>query len=364
MNEAAVLSPAKRYAAYLQRPGFSVDPSQAAAVGALQALYEELIAKPPIRSLSGKITRYPAVKGLYFWGGVGRGKTWLMDVFFDALPFNRKRRTHFHRFMLDIHERRRAYPGERDPLQKVASDIADETRVLCFDEFFVSDIADAMILGRLIEALFARGVTLVTTSNIVPDGLYKDGLQRQNFLPAIAVLKANVKVVNVDGGTDYRLRYLTDADLYLTPCNAGSEHKLSEYFHHFAGTHGNEKVQLEIHGREITAKRHAAGVSWFEFCDLCEGPRGAADYIELARTHRTVLLSQVPVFTQFSEDSARRFITLIDEFYDRNVKLIVAADAPVNKLYQGDRLSFEFARTESRLIEMRSAEYLGQAHKP
>ena len=356
-------TPAERYAADLQREGFSADTSQAGAITALQALYEELIAKPPVRRFGSSVLRYPPVKGLYFWGGVGRGKTYLMDAFFDALPFTRKRRTHFHRFMLEVHERRRHHPGERDPLAKVAAEIAAETRVLCFDEFFVSDIADAMILGGLMKALFAQGITLVATSNIAPDGLYKDGLQRANFLPAIAVLKQNVAVLNVDGGTDYRLRHLTDADLYLTPCNAAARGQLSAYFQRFAGTDGEPTVRLDVNGREITAHRHAPGVAWFTFPDLCEGPRGAADYIELARTHRTVLLSDVPVFTPFSEDSARRFITLIDEFYDRCVKLIVAAEAPVQKLYQGDRLTFEFARTQSRLIEMRSVEYLQQGHK-
>jgi len=358
------LTPAARYASDLQRQGFAADDAQALAVAALQKLYDELLAKPPKRSLTSSRLRYPPVKGLYFWGGVGRGKTYLMDVFYEALPFSRKRRTHFHRFMLDVHERRHRYPNLRDPLLKVAEEIAAETRVLCFDEFFVSDIADAMILGRLMEALFARGVTLVTTSNIVPDGLYKDGLQRANFLPAIAVLKNHVQVLNVDGGIDYRLRQLTDAELYLTPCDPACERKLADYFQRFAGTEGSAGVTLTIHGRELIARRHAEGVVWFDFCELCEGPRGAADYIELARTHQTLMLSQVPVMTVADENEARRFITLIDELYDRNVKVVVAADAPVESLYRGDRLVFEFERTQSRLIEMRTLEYLRQPHRP
>lgn len=357
-------SPAARYAADLQREGFAADTAQASAVAALQALYEELVAKPPKRSLTSGKLRYPPVKGLYFWGGVGRGKTYLMDVFFDALPFTRKRRTHFHRFMLDVHERRHRYPNLKDPLAKVAEEIAEETRVLCFDEFFVSDIADAMILGRLMEALFAKGVTLVTTSNIVPDGLYKDGLQRANFLPAIAVLKNNVAVLNVDGGVDYRLRHLTDAELYLTPCDTACEARLADYFARFAGTAGMAGVTLTIHGRELIAHRHAEGVVWFDFSELCEGPRGAADYIELARTHHTLMLSQVPVLTVTDENEARRFITLIDELYDRNVKVVIAADAPAESIYRGDRLVFEFERTRSRLTEMRTLEYLRQPHRP
>lgn len=358
------LSPAARHAADLQREGFAADAAQTQAVAALQGLYEELIAKPPKRSLTTGKLRYPAVKGLYFWGGVGRGKTYLMDVFFEALPFTRKRRTHFHRFMLDVHERRHRYTKVRDPLAKVAAEIAEETRVLCFDEFFVSDIADAMILGQLMTALFARGVTLVTTSNIVPDGLYKDGLQRVNFLPAIAVLKAHVRVLNVDGGVDYRLRHLTNADLYLSPCDTPCEAKLADYFARFAGGTGREGVTLTIHSRELITRRHAEGVVWFDFNALCEGPRGAADYIELARTHHTLILSHVPVLTVNDENEARRFITLIDELYDRGVKMVIAADAAIDQLYRGDRLVFEFERTKSRLIEMRTVEYLQKAHLP
>lgn len=360
----AARSPAARYAADLTRDGFASDAAQALAVDALQKLYEELIAKPPRRGLTSGRLRYPAVKGLYFWGGVGRGKTYLMDVFFEALPFSRKRRTHFHRFMLDVHERRRKYPNVTDPLGKVAAEIAEETRVLCFDEFFVSDIADAMILGQLMTALFAKGVTLVTTSNIVPDGLYKDGLQRANFLPAIEVLKANVQVLNVDGGVDYRLRHLTDAELYLTPCDAACEAKLADYFKRFAGAEGSEGVTLTIHGRDLIARRHAEGVVWFDFNTLCEGPRGAADYIELAHTHHTLMLSHVPVLTANEENEARRFITLIDELYDRSVKMLIAAATPIDQLYRGDQLVFEFERTKSRLIEMRTVEYLRQPHLP
>ena len=359
-----LLSPRQRYQQDLQREGFSADPAQALAVDALQTVYEQLLAQPPKRRLGSSRLRWPAVPGLYFWGGVGRGKTYLMDLFYEALPFSRKRRTHFHRFMLDVHERRRRYPDMRDPLGKVAEELADEVRVLCFDEFFVSDIADAMILGRLMEALFARGVTLIATSNIAPDGLYKDGLQRQNFLPAIETLKRHVRVLNVDHGVDYRLRYLTDAQLYLSPCDSACEEKLALYFRRFAGQDGQHCVNLDIHGRELTARQRAPGVVWFDFGELCEGPRGAADYIELAHLHHTLLLSRVPQLTVADENEARRFITLVDELYDRGVKLIVAADVPLEQLYRGERLLFEFARTRSRLQEMRSLEYLKQPHKP
>ena len=360
----ALASPAERYARDLAGGRFAADPAQAAAVAALQKVYEQLLAKPPKRRLGSSRLVWPPVQGVYFWGGVGRGKTWLMDLFYEALPFSRKQRTHFHRFMLDVHERRRRYPEQRDPLALVAAEIAEQTRVLCFDEFFVSDIADAMILGRLMESLFQHGVTLVATSNIVPDGLYKDGLQRQNFLPAIDVLKRNVKVLNVDHGIDYRLRHLTDAQLYLSPCDTACEARLADYFRRFAGSDGQSGRTLDIHGRELIARQSAEGVVWFDFPELCEGPRGAADYIELAHTHHTLILSRVPVLTVYDENEARRFITLIDELYDRGVKLVIAADAPLEQLYRGERLQFEFVRTRSRLQEMRSLEYLRQPHRP
>lgn len=358
------MGPAERYARDLAGGRFAPDPAQAAAVAALQTVYEQLLAKPPKRRLGSSRLVWPPVQGVYFWGGVGRGKTWLMDLFYESLPFSRKQRTHFHRFMLDVHERRRRYPEQRDPLALVADEIAQQTRVLCFDEFFVSDIADAMILGRLMERLFKQGVTLVTTSNIEPDGLYRDGLQRQNFLPAIAVLKRHVRVLNVDHGIDYRLRHLTDAELYLNPCDPACEERLATYFHRFAGGDGEAGVSLDLHGREVIARRQCNGVAWFDFAELCEGPRGAADYIELAHTHHTLLLSRVPVLTVYDENEARRFITLIDELYDRGVKLVIAADAPLEQLYRGERLQFEFARTRSRLQEMRSLEYLRQPHRP
>lgn len=358
------MGPAARYAQDLAGGRFAPDPAQAAAVAALQTVYEQLLAKPPKRRLGSSRLVWPPVQGVYFWGGVGRGKTWLMDLFYESLPFSRKQRTHFHRFMLEVHERRRRYPEQRDPLALVAEEIARQTRVLCFDEFFVSDIADAMILGRLMESLFKQGVTLVTTSNIEPDGLYRDGLQRQNFLPAIAVLKRHVQVLNVDHGIDYRLRHLTDAQLYLSPCDPACEQRLGDYFRRFAGGDGEAGVSLDLHGREVIARRQCNGVAWFDFAELCEGPRGAADYIELAHTHHTLILSRVPVMTVYDENEARRFITLIDELYDRSVKLVIAADAPLEQLYRGERLQFEFARTRSRLQEMRSLEYLRQPHRP
>jgi len=356
------LPPRERYARDLARPGFTADPAQARAVEALQQVHDELIARPPKKRL-GRL-RWPPVKGLYLWGSVGRGKTYLMDGFYESLPFSRKRRTHFHRFMLEVHERRRQFPDEQDPLARVAEALAAETRVLCFDEFFVSDIADAMILGRLFDALFGHGVTLVATSNVAPDQLYKDGLQRQNFLPAIALLKKHCAVQHLDSPTDYRLRALTHAEIYHHPCDAAAETNLSGWFSEIAPEPGVENATVAVHGRAIPARRLAEGVAWFDFPSICQTARSAADYIEIARTHHTVLISRVPQLKPEDEDAARRFITLVDEFYDRGVKLILAADVASGKLYAGRKLGFEFQRTLSRLTEMQSQEYLARPHLP
>lgn len=353
-------TPQARYAQDLKREAFSHDPAQVHAVDALQRVHDDLIASPPKKRL-GRL-RWPRVGGLYLWGGVGRGKTYLMDVFHESLPFTRKRRTHFHRFMHEVHERRRHYPNEQDPLKLVARDIAEQARVLCFDEFFVTDIADAMILGRLLEALFADGVTLVATSNLPPDALYKDGLQRQNFLPAIERLKKNCAVLRVDGGTDYRLRALTAAEIYHAPCDAAAEANLARWFTALAAGPVLEAAALTVEGRDIATRQQTEGAVWFEFAALCETARSAADYIEIARTHHSVLLSRLPRLTADRDDAARRFITLVDEFYDRGVKLILAADVPLPQLYAGKRLAFEFQRTISRLTEMQSREYLGKPH--
>jgi len=356
------LAPRERYARDLARPGFAADPAQARAVEALQKIYEELIAKRPRRRLGAP--RWPAVKGLYLWGSVGRGKTWLVDAFHESLPFSKKRRTHFHRFMLEVHERRKQHADEQDPIGKVAADIAAEARVLCFDEFFVADIADAMILGRLTEVLFERGVTLVATSNAPPQQLYKDGLQRERFLPAIQRIQKHCAVLQLDSPTDYRLRALTHAEIYHSPCDAAAEANLAAWFDEIAPDEGRAGGSLAVEGRKIAARKLADGVAWFDFAAVCATARAAADYIELARTHHTVLLSRVPQLTPDDEDTARRFITLVDEFYDRGVKLILAADVPREKLYAGKRLAFEFQRALSRLVEMQSQEYLARPHLP
>lgn len=359
------LSPYARYRHDLAENAFVADPAQAQAVAALQHVYEALIARPPRqRHIGRNRMRWPKVRGLYLWGGVGRGKTWLMDAFFTSLPFTRKQRTHFHRFMLEVQDKLNQHRDEQDPLHKIAREIAGRVRVLCFDEFHVSDIADAMILGRLFDGLFARGVTLVATSNVAPDDLYRDGLQRERFLPAIEMLKRNTTVLNVDGDTDFRLRALHAAPLYLCPADETADAQLARHFTAIASGAITEDGEINLHNRSIPARRIAEGIAWFDFAALCEGPRGSADYVELARLDHTVVISGVPRFDADHEDAARRFITLVDEFYDRGVKLILSAAAPVSNLYRGERLRFEFERTASRLTEMQSREYLAKPHLP
>jgi len=364
------MTPLERYQADLKRPDFFHDAAQENAVRHLQRLYDDLMvaqnSKPGMfGKLFGKKDQTP-VKGLYFWGGVGRGKTYLVDNFFDALPFEQKVRTHFHRFMKRVHEEMRTLKDQKNPLTVIARRFADEARIICFDEFFVSDITDAMILGTLMEELFKNGVTLVATSNIVPDGLYKDGLQRARFLPAIALIKEHTETVNVDSGIDYRLRHLEQAELFHFPLNEAAEKSMRDSFK--ALTNNSIKViendPLMIENREIRALRTCDDVAWFDFRELCDGPRSQNDYIELGKLFNTVLLSHVEQMSVTVDDIARRFINMVDEFYDRNVKLIISAEVELKDLYTGGRLNFEFQRTLSRLLEMQSHEFLTRAHKP
>lgn len=355
-------SPLERYQRDLKRKGFVADAAQQRAVEHLQRLHEELSKPRPKLRFSLRRPRPEPVQGLYLWGGVGRGKTYLMDCFFETLPLRRKLRTHFHRFMLDVHHRRKRYLEEQDPVALVAEEIASEARVLCFDEFFVSDIADAMILGRLTEVLFREGVTLVATSNIEPDGLYRGGLQRERFVPAIERIKAHCRVLQVDSPNDFRLRALTAAPLYYTPADSEAEAAFRRMFDRLSGDTYAQNVEIDILGRPVPTRRVASDVVWFDFKDLCRTARAAADYIELSRCYHTVLLSGLPQLGEADEDAARRFVNLVDEFYDRAVKLVIAADVPMLEIYAGRRLAFEFQRTESRLIEMQSEEYLQRPH--
>ncbi|WP_111495759.1 MULTISPECIES: cell division protein ZapE [Marinobacter] len=363
------MTPWERYQNDLQKDGFEKDAAQADAVRRLQALYDKLVESESQRE--GTFSRLKRklrggdkepVQGLYFWGGVGRGKTYLMDTFFEALPFERKMRVHFHRFMQRVHNELKTLKGTKNPLETVGQRFADEAAVICFDEFFVSDIGDAMILASLLDTLFRNGVTLVCTSNIVPDGLYKDGLQRARFLPAIDLLNKYTDVVNVDGGVDYRLRTLEQAQLFHSPLGDEAFQSLRHSFRNLADEY-RDNVDLEVNGRKMHALSCAEDVIWFDFKALCDGPRSQNDYIELAREYHAVIVSDVPVLGRENDDQTRRFINMVDEFYDRNVKVIISAAAPIHELYSGGRLSFEFERTESRLLEMQSKEYLEAPHK-
>lgn len=361
-------SVAALYRAECARLGYQADPAQEGIVAALDALRERLLAPAPktglLKGLLSRKRAHEPQRGLYIWGGVGRGKTWLMDLFFHSLPFKNKQRSHFHRFMQAIHEELKKHPDSADPLELVADRIAAHSRVLCFDELFVADIADAMLLGNLFRALFARGVTLVATSNVPPDDLYKDGLQRARFLPAIELIKAHTEIIHMASGTDYRLRMLERATTWFDSHANDHEREMERLFVEIAGHAGRDGTTLELNHRRVHVRKQADDVIWFTFKELCDGPRSQADYIELARCYHTVFVSDVPILTPELENQARRFITLVDEFYDRAVKLVVSAAAPIQTFYRGSKLTFEFERTTSRLIEMQSQAYLAREHKP
>ncbi|NVK42412.1 MAG: AFG1 family ATPase [Oceanospirillaceae bacterium] len=377
------MTPSERYKALQQRPDFEPDPAQREALAALDQLYAGLVAPRPIL-----LRRKTTTPGLYLWGPVGRGKTLLMDLFCECLPDGWALRLHFHRFMARIHRELTALSGTADPLRQIARTLAGQHRVLCFDEFQVTDIGDAMLLGRLLEALLSHGLVMVATSNLPPEALYRDGLQRERFIPTIRLLEQQLLVHNLDGGRDHRQRQLDRVEtLFPHP----ADDRLEQLFRQRAGSDGIEGV-LHVCGRPVPARRHADGVVWFDFSALCEGPRSALDYIWLAERYHTLLLSDVPVFdgkvrewikargTEDSErgsgstgerqvrwsamdDPARRFISLVDETYDRNVRLYLSTRAPLEALYRGGRLSFEFERTRSRLIEMQSRDYHACRHR-
>ena len=350
----------------LERRDFVRDPAQHEAVLILQRIYDELLQtgnpKPGLWSgWFGKNTVKP-VKGLYLWGGVGRGKTYVVDEFFECLPFDGKKRIHFHRFMRKVHEQLKQSRHLQDPLVGIASGFAGEFRVLCFDEFIVNDIADAMILGGLLKHLFDQGVTLVATSNIHPDYLYKDGLQRDRFQPAIDLIKAHTTVYEMRGETDYRLQYLDKAEIYFFPHDEPAVCGLERNFAHIASEPARAGVVLEIEGRELYPLHHALGVVWFDFEEICAGPRSQNDYLELARCFHTIIVSDIPALTTETDDHARRLINLVDILYDRNVKFMGSGCCPPSELYQGKRLRQEFERTASRLTEMQSHDYLARPH--
>jgi len=352
------------YEAQLRARGFKSDPAQRAAVQRLQNLYTELICFKAARSSTlRRLFNKPRMpRSVYFWGGVGRGKSFLMDCFFDAVPYKRKRRVHFHAFMQEVQNDLKDHNYEPDPLQKVAERIARQTRLLCFDEFHVSDIADAMILGRLLEALFARGVIFVMTSNYPPDGLYPNGLMRVNFLPTIEMIKRRFDVFEVDHGTDYRLRTLEKIEIYLVPADEEADRQMKEQFHRLAAIEG-EGGEIELLGRKLPVVRQAPGVIWFDFATLCGGARSQNDYLELAREHHTLFLSRVPRMLAGNASEARRFTWLIDVLYDHRVKLVMSAEVEAHDLYTEGHNAHEFVRTVSRLMEMRTRDYLAEAHR-
>ena len=350
------------------RSGFARDPEQFALAGRLTDLQRRLVESDGVSWIPSRLRRLfarqaEAVTGLYLWGGVGRGKTYLMDLFHETLPLARKRRFHFHRFMHRVHADLKDLEGRPDPLKTVADRFAADARVLCFDEFFVSDIGDAMILAELFRHLFERRVTLVATSNVAPAMLYENGLQRRRFLPAIALIERYTDVVHVGGDVDYRLRVLRRGDIYRT---AGGIEDLIGSFRALCHADPVRDEDVIVNDRPIRARYRAEDAVWFDFDALCRGPRSQNDYIELARLYATVVVHGVPVFDAEaeSEDAARRFISLVDEFYDRNVKVLFTAAAPVDALYCGSLLTMEFERTKSRIVEMQSDAYLRRVHKP
>lgn len=362
-------TPLARYRADLDAGRISHDAAQAAAVAHMERIFQALTAAAPERGtgLVGRLfgRRGPlwnGVRGLYLWGRVGRGKTYIVDTFYDCLPFATKQRIHFHNFMRHTHAELRNFKHEADPLKLVAERWAARQRVLCLDEFHVGDITDAMLLAKLLEALLGHGVTLIATSNEAPDELYAGGLQRDRFLPAIAMLKQSLEVFELAGETDYRLRALEQAPVFYCCAPRECESHLARSFEAMTSGAAADFSPLEIEGRDIATVRHADGVAWFEFDALCGGPRSAIDYIEIARCHHTVIVADVPRLGVDDNDAARRFINLIDELYDRNVNLIMSAAAEPEDLYHGGKLAKPFLRTASRLREMRSHDYLAKPH--
>lgn len=362
MAEAA--GPLQRYLHLLETGDIQPDPAQRQIVTQLDDRFQRLKPAP-----SGLLTRWrkpPRVRGLYLHGQVGRGKTMLMDLLAHSLDQAQIPvwRIHFHRFLDQIHQQLNGLSRQRNPLQQVADQIANRARVLCFDEFHVGDIGDAMILGELLQALFARRVVLITTSNCAPGELYADGLQRARFLPAIAAIEAHCEVCQLDAPTDYRLRELVRHPVYYWPDDAAARSGLAEEFRNLASGETISTTPLKVRGRQLQPLRRAGPVAWFDFATLCGGPRSSADYIELAKRFGTLIVSEVPQLNDDDNNAARRLIHLVDECYDRAVKLIMAADVPPESLYRGQRLAAPFQRTVSRLTEMQSHDYLALPHRP
>ncbi|WED21457.1 AFG1 family ATPase [Vibrio sp. JC009] len=365
------MTPLQKYQTDIKELAFQEDAAQRNAVLQLDKLHSELVhyesLQTPELSLFERLMRVkpkqnPMPRGLYLWGGVGRGKTYLMDTFYDSLTTPRAFRVHFHRFMLWVHEELAALGDVEDPLKKVADNFKREFDIICFDEFFVSDITDAMILGTLFQALFERGIVLVATSNIPPDELYRNGLQRARFLPAIELIKKHCEVVNVDSGIDYRLRTLEKAEIYHFPLDQAATDNLNKYYAQLTADYHVVASEVEINHRKVPVIKACDGVLYASFEQLCQSARSQNDYIEISRIYHTVLLAGVIQMDATTDDAARRFIALIDEFYERNIKLIISAEVGMEELYAGGSLEFEFRRCLSRLVEMQGREYLAKEH--
>jgi hypothetical protein len=357
-------SPLTWYQAASQQAAFIRDAAQARAIEHLDRLWTELMMfKRKRNRFLGRSLRSPQLpKGLYFYGGVGRGKSFLMDAFYGCLPYRRKRRVHFHAFMAEIHQRLRGLKSEANPLKAVAAEIAKETRVLCFDEFHVSDIADAMILGRLLENLFNEGVVLVATSNYAPSELYPQGQNRSSFLPTIALIEEKLTILNVDGGEDYRHRTLTAAEVFYIPANDENERKLADLFTQVTAGQAERSSEIEIHGRMLRCKKRTDKAIWFDFRMLCFGPRSQADYLYLSEHYEMIFVSGIEKLSQAERAEARRLTWLIDVMYDYRVKFCATCDVPVGEIYVEGDFAQEFVRTASRLTEMQSQEYLNLSH--
>ena len=362
------MTPLAAYEDDLKSRNFQPDAAQASAVMETQHLYEklntpvELAKKKGLFSFFEKENKTP-IRGLYFWGGVGRGKSYLIDTFYDCLPFPKKSRIHFNHFMQKIHTRLKSLPKTPDPLIVVANEMAKQYRILCIDEFHVDDITDAMIMAGLLDALFSQGVTLVTTSNIEPNNLYKNGLQRDRFLPAIDLLHQHTKIIHLDNGIDYRLALLEKhGTFHVVSDDTNAKKLLNNHLKELANTEIIYEQEISLNNRILHSRAKSDNQIWFSFKEICETPRSSVDYIALARDYETLMIDNIPIMDDGSNDVVQRFIQLIDALYDHKVKLIATAHAQPDELYQGERLAFPFQRTVSRIIEMRSERYLSQSH--
>ncbi len=359
-----MISPKQKYQELISSKEFEQNSQQEAIINVLDDIYQQLLPRLQKKNILQRVFHKPEnpIKGLYLWGGVGVGKTWLMDIFYHCLPEHGKMRLHFHQFMQKINLNLTRLQDKQDPLKIIAKQLSEKYRVICFDEFFVSDIADAMLLGGLFDALFHQGITLVTTSNIHPDDLYKGGISRDRFIPAIELIKCNTHVIHIESKKDYRMRHLQDAGVYLMPLGEATRQKMRERFESLTDTSWTQNELLIISGRGIQTIRRGKGIVWFHFNDLCNIPRNQYDYLEIAKSFHTVLLSGVPKLAEDQTNQALYLISLIDVFYDAKVKLVMSANCTIEEIYVKGQMQFEFERTRSRLQEMQSIEYLQEPH--